>query len=817
MLPDHSANSLPGLHCCFAGYSAGVDDTDIRFFPLRDRPELTAIQLPADRFGFGLIDFTAQSRDGISFLHFAVFAGFFQLTYYTQLSNSSPYHLLLHKGKQKMNRFAYRTTGLAVKALANLSRARITLHDSESIPKSAIIFVVNHFTRIETLLLPYHFNRLTGKPVWSLADAGLFKGALGTLLDKVGAVSTKNPDRDRLIVKSLLTGEAIWIIFPEGRMVKSKKIIEKGRFMISYAGGKSPPHTGAATLALRTEFYRRRLRRMMADMPQEAERLMALFQIEGIEPVLKQTTRIVPVNVTYYPIRARENILSEWAAKLVEDIPERALEELMTEGTMLLSGVDVDIRFGEPILVEDYMEDVLIRQDISKQSRIDFDDPIPSKEQMRKVSLKIMQRYMTDIYNMTTVNHDHLFASVLKRTPYRSLSEQALCRKVFLAATDGVRRAKVHLHKSLQDDQSHLLTDDRYRKCADFKAIAREKGMIRQKGNRLAKETRKLAFPFDFHRVRIDNPIAVMANAIEPLTKLQHAITRLSWLPDFIVRRRISKQLIQKGLAEYSEDYRLYYRKDETKPKRVGQPRLIKGRTRKTGILLLHGYMAAPLEMEELANYLGKLGYWVYVPRIRGHGTSPDDLAQTGVADWVASVDNGFALLDNACRDVIVGGFSNGGGLALDLAARIGGIRGVFAVCPPFKLMDLAAKFVPTVDRWNRFMEWVHLDSAKMEFVDNHPENPHINYTRNPISGVRALEELMDDLEPKLPQIKTPALVVQSKGDPVVNPKGSRQVFELLGSGDKEYLQFQLDRHGILLGKGSRPVHEAIGNFIKGL
>jgi len=716
-----------------------------------------------------------------------------------------------------MNRFAYRTTGLAINALANLSRANIELHNTETIPKSATIFVINHFTRIETLLLPYHINRLTGKPVWSLADVGLFKGAMASFLDKVGAVSTKNPDRDQLIVKSLLTGEAMWIIFPEGRMVKSKKIIEKGKFMISYAGGKSPPHTGAAALALRTEFYRSRLRKMMERMPQEAERLMALFGIEQIEPVLDQTTHIVPVNVTYHPLRAKENVFSEWAAKLVEDISQRAIEELMTEGTMLLSGVDVDVRFGEPIPIKDYMGDVLIRQDISKQNRIDFDDPIPSKEELRKVSLRIMQRYMADIYAMTTVNHDHLFASVLKKTPYRTMSDRAFCRKVFLASTEGVRKAKVHLHKSLQDDQSHLLTDDRYRKYADFKAIAKEKGVIRLKGGRLKKETRKFTSPFDFHRVRIDNPIVVMANAIEPLSTLQQAIARLSWLPDIVVRRRISRQLIRKGLDEYSEDYRSYYRKDEAKPKGIGRPILIKGRSRKTGVLLLHGYMAAPLEMKELADYLGKLGYWVEVPRIRGHGTSPDDLAQTGVSDWVVSVDNGFAVLDAICRRVIVGGFSNGAGLALDLAARVERIRGVFAVCPSFRLMDLAAKFVPTVDRWNRFMEWVHLDSAKMEFVDNHPENPHINYTRNPISGVRALERLMEDLEPKLPRIKTPALVVQSKGDPVVNPKGSQQVFDLLGSEDKEYLQFQLDRHGILLGKGSRPVHEAIGNFVKRL
>ncbi|MCX5883335.1 MAG: EstA protein, partial [Deltaproteobacteria bacterium] len=147
-----------------------------------------------------------------------------------------------------MNRFAYRTTGFAIKALSLFSKAKIHLHGE------------THFTRMETLFLPYHIYYLTGKkPVWSLGDADLFKGALGDYLKAVGVVSTRSPDRDMLIVKSLLTEEASWIIYPEGLMVKNKKLVEKGRFMLSYAGGKHPPHTGAATLALRTEFYRQRL------------------------------------------------------------------------------------------------------------------------------------------------------------------------------------------------------------------------------------------------------------------------------------------------------------------------------------------------------------------------------------------------------------------------------------------------------------------------------------------------------------------------------------------------------------------------------
>ena len=89
-------------------------------------------------------------------------------------------------------------------------------------------------------------------------------------------------------------------------------------------------------------------------------------------------------------------------------IPERVLEEIMAEGTMLISGVDVDIRFGESIEVEKFIVDPAIERDISSTRRIDFDDPIPSKRVMRKTVLKIMQSYMAAIYGLTTINHDHL-------------------------------------------------------------------------------------------------------------------------------------------------------------------------------------------------------------------------------------------------------------------------------------------------------------------------------------------------------------------------------------------------------------------------
>ena len=715
-----------------------------------------------------------------------------------------------------MNLFAYRTTGFAIKAISNLSKANIKIHGQENIPFGhSIIFVINHFTRLETFLMPYQIFKLTKVPVWSLAAYELFQGAFGSFLENVGAVSTKNPDRDRLIVKSLLTGEANWIIFPEGRMVKNKKIIEKGQFMISKAGGKHPPHTGAATLAMRTEFYRHRFRRLTTENPDEAQYLQDLFQIETLDPVFERSTYIVPVNLTYYPIRARENILSNLARRLVDDLPERLVEELMTEGSMLISGVDLDIRFGEPLIIGDCLECSTIELDIRAKRRINFDDSIPSKQAMRMEALKLMQRYMGDIYNLTTVNHDHLFASILRLIPFRKINEFDLRRRVFLTAIQIQKNSDLNLHHSLKEDQIHLLTDDRYHKANDFITVALEKGNINKENGYFRKDQSKFSSPYDFHLARIENPIDVIANAVEPLRDLQRKVRRLASQPSFWIRRKVANFLMQEAVKEYQKDYETFFVEGESKPLDVGMPFLIKGKSKKVGVVLSHGYMAAPLEVKELALYLGQKGFWVYVPRLRGHGTSPDDLAIRSYLDWVNSIDRGYAIISSICKNVVMGGFSTGAGLALDLAARVRQVAGVFAVAAPMRLKDFSSKFVPAVDMWNRIMDKTYRVGPKMEFVDNKPENPHINYSRNPISGIREIERLMDDLEPKLPKMKVPALIVQSSRDPVVDPKGSRKIFDLIGSNEKEYVLFNFDRHGILLGDGSQRVHKTISEFIE--
>jgi len=713
-----------------------------------------------------------------------------------------------------MNRRAYLTSGRAIALLENLSRVRVNIHGRENLSGGPTIFVINHFTRIETLLLPYHIYSLTQRPVWSLAAAALFHGTFGNLLDALGAVSTKAPDRDCLMVKSLLTGEANWIIFPEGCMVKDKVIIEQARYAISCAGGRKPPHTGAATLALRTEFYRKRLHKLEHDLPAEAERLRALFGITAQSQVLTTPTQIIPVNITYYPLRAKENALSRLAERYLGALSERFHEELLIEGAMLLEGVDIDIRFGAPMAVGDCLDCDEIMKDITSVQRIDFEDRLPSHHAMRKEAFRIMQGYMAAIYQMTTVNHDHLFASLLRSTPFSRIAAADFRRRIFLLSKD-LTSLGVYRHQSLEAGQLALLTDDRFNKYSEFLALALETGVLRQDGDYLVKDSEKFSSPLSLDRARIDNPIGVLANEVLPLSQLQKRVLFYAYLPPMAVRYLVSTQIIKEAEAEFEVDYQNFFQADATQDREVGRPFLLRGSSRELGIVLVHGFLAAPRELTDLANSLHRCGWWVYVLRLKGHGTAPADLARHSGKDWQNSVDGGYAILSTFCKKIIVGGFSFGGGLALDCAARIPQVAAVFAVCPPMQLQDLSSRFAPTVAAWNHLMTLLKHESRKKEYVEIFPEHPEINYHRLPIISLIAMKDFMQELETKLPTIEVPALIVQAKGDPVVAPDGSERLFAQLGAKEKEYLLVDLDRHGILSGPGSEQVHAAIAAFIE--
>jgi esterase/lipase/1-acyl-sn-glycerol-3-phosphate acyltransferase len=719
-----------------------------------------------------------------------------------------------------MNRTAYFTTGLAIKLFSQLSRASIVVHGKENIPSGPTIFVVNHFTRVETMLLPTYLYNLSGKPVLSLAASSLFKGGLEKFLNMVGAVSTADPERDSLIMKSLLTGEADWVIFPEGNMVKTKKIMDGGKFMIASSEGMHAPHTGAAALALRAELYRLHLLATARSSPAKLPKMLAALGLSSIDDIQLEPVTIQPVNLTYYPIRAAENIAVTIASKLVKDISENMVEEIMAEGTMLLSGVDLDIRCGKPIRMADYLASGWLSEDMARDGINGFFVSAELKEKMRQAATDVMQRYMQDIYAMTTVNQEHLFASFLRMCPFKRINELDFKRRVFYAISIicGEKGANpLFLHKSITESQTHLLTDDRYGKYENFLQLALEKGIVRKEGNYLFRDHSKLFAPLSFHKGRLSNPIEIMANEVEPLINFLSTLKSLSRQPGILLRFSLVRHLLQQEKRRYLENSpqgRGDGKSDDIKKRRSGKPFLLPCCNRKTGVVLIHSYLAQPEEVRALAGYLRRRGIWVYAPRLPGHGTSAEDLAGRKYHEWVEAVETGYILMSMICERVVIGGVAVGGSLALDLAARVEEVAGVFAICPPLTLRNYSTNFMPGIDVWNRIQNKIKRGEQNNQFIEFPHGNAHVNYPMNPVAGVKEVGDYLESIEKRYAAINQPALVMQADKNPVVNPKGSQQVYENIGSAEKEFCLLNYDRHILVNGDGAEKVFQKIGAFV---
>jgi esterase/lipase len=286
--------------------------------------------------------------------------------------------------------------------------------------------------------------------------------------------------------------------------------------------------------------------------------------------------------------------------------------------------------------------------------------------------------------------------------------------------------------------------------------------------------------------------------------------------PESWIRRNIRNRFIELDLEIFEQDYQKYYREGESKPKNIGRPFFLKRLFGRKGVILVHGYMAAPEEIRPLADFLYKKGFSIYGARLRGHGTAPEDLASRNWEKWYDSVGRAYIIMKNTMKAFAIGGFSTGAGIALMQAAnKPGRYRGVISINAPLKLQNITSRLSSAVVMWNKFLNKINVNKGKMEFVTNTPENTHINYFRNPVSGVSELGKLMNVVEDRLKFVKDPALIMQGSDDPVVNPVSGLEIFARLGTEQKQLVRIFAKHHGIIRGKESDEVNAKALEFLR--
>lgn len=724
----------------------------------------------------------------------------------------------------------FRYTAFALSLLEKALGSNFSVSGIEKLPQQPIMFVANHFTRVETFIVPYLIYKYSNRQVKCLADSSLYQGILGTFLNSAGAISTKDKNRDKKILSDLIMGTCDWMIYPEGSMLKSKEIRNDKGFVGYTPQRVGRVRTGSAVLALKSQIYRSDL--IDANKKKDDVVLEKLKKTLGVsyQPELETiNTQIVPVNITYYPLRPGANKIKTLVSKLIKNMPKGLAEELEIEGNLLL-GAEININFGDPIDLGDY---------IQKAHNVVTKIPFMKRESKTDLMLnyfrmRLTNDFMSKIYNDVQVNLDHIFSAALGFLKAEEIEIGQLKRIIYLSAIMIKECGKYRLNNSiLEKDLFTIFLSEPHEAFDSVFNLARKQGIIQYLGKgRIKIEKDLFGRECDFNAIRIENSLQVIANEFSLLDAANDIVRKNVETADTILQKKVFNEIHRHDLTLFNDDYDRYFDENFSKERSIGSPffldasqtklRSQKEITNETGVLILHGYKSAPKEIDALSHYLNKLGFNIYAARMRGHGTAPINMQDVSwEEDWYFATQRGYAALQNISKKIVIIGFSTGGLLGLLAASRkkysASKLVGIISINAALKLLDIRARMVPGINIWNDLLKKMKVEKGRFEYVDDIPENPAINYSRNYLKGVEELGDLMDACDKNLSKVTVPVLIIQSDKDPIVNPVSADIIYDKISSKKKELLKMNFTNHVIINGERKEEVFVKIKDFFSKL
>lgn len=709
----------------------------------------------------------------------------------------------------------------------------IKVHGDQELLSQGDIFTFNHFARFETVIPPYIIYKASGFMCRSIADHNLFTAheGLKKILISGGAVPNNLPGLLPFLASEILRGRKV-VIFPEGGMVKDRRVLDEyGQFNIFSGVSQSyrKHHQGAAVLALTLDIFKERIKKLATNNDEERlQRWCDSLNLPSVEALLEQAnkpTTIVPANITFNPLRISENVLTRGLDLLGKSAPGQLNEELIVEGNILFKNTDMDIRLGAPLttkhkwnwwehmVLKKYFLDVKSLDDLFKlrTNATTFFEKILSQSMARE-SARLRDEYMREIYQVVTINLGHIASTLVMlmiEKNQREIDKKEFNTALYLTLKALQNESEIHLHRG-------LLLYDKYRDLINGQNADLEQFLRTAAGAQLVEEKDGKYILLDdlydkteFHSVRLENPIQVSANEAAPIRKVRtfaaEALEKAA-APNLM---QISNHLFDDELRAHAWNRANYTRKQyddinkyETATNE-GKPFLLTHlKPTKVGVLMVHGLLASPAEVQELGEHLHKKGHSVMGVRLSGHATSPWDLHHRNWQDWERSVKKGYEILSPFCDKIIIVGFSTGGCLALNLATkRPEKLAGIVSICAPLALQNRNIVFVPFVNRLNALASWVPRVNGVFLFRQENSEHPEINYQTQPINALHQLTNLMKHVKKKLSQVTAPTMVIQADKDPVIIPTAGQIIYDKIASTEKELHWVKSKKHGLVKDK----------------
>ncbi len=222
------------------------------------------------------------------------------------------------------------------------------------------------------------------------------------------------------------------------------------------------------------------------------------------------------------------------------------------------------------------------------------------------------------------------------------------------------------------------------------------------------------------------------------------------------------------------------------------------------GVLLIHGFAAAPDELLPLAYELEKYDISVYVVRVAGHGCSLGNFYKTTYLDWYDSISTGYNALASFCSKICIVGQSNGGLLAT-AAAKFNKCDCLALLAPAYKV-NIPGFFLIKYIR------------KIIKNVPRHLKEIEYNYPVFTTEQTYQLKLLQDEVANYIKDINVPVLLAVSEKDVLISTKEAVKTVNKMASKDKtiyKYNNKQYNVKHILTEKHSVKIISDISEWVK--
>jgi carboxylesterase len=227
-------------------------------------------------------------------------------------------------------------------------------------------------------------------------------------------------------------------------------------------------------------------------------------------------------------------------------------------------------------------------------------------------------------------------------------------------------------------------------------------------------------------------------------------------------------------------------------------------------IVCLHGLTGTPYEVRPPAEALAARGFACVGPLLPGHGETPEALADTPAADWLAAALEAYDRLARTHARVYALGLSMGGILALALGARRRP-SGLAVLAAPLDLGPLVRFGVPVARRLLRSLP------KRPAIADPEARARHPGYTRMPLDAVAELLSLARTVRGELREVTAPLLLLYGRRDPTVRASSADLVLESVGSTDRAVHVLERSQHVLPVDRDRVEVAERVAGFFSRL